>query len=300
MNGEKARIWGGFLIVSLVWGSTWLVIKLGIQTIPPFFAAGVRFCIAAAVLFAIVRARRLAVPLTRDARVLFVTMAVLSFGIPFALVYWAEQHIPTGLASVLFAAFPFWVAIFSQVFLKSEPIDAFKAAGIVLGFGGILLIFWGDFDISNPLAAWAMAAVITSTIMQAMMLIVVKKLGQEISPFVMNFAGMSMAGPFLLLMSFAVEPWTGMRWDATAVGSILYLALAGSILTFVSYYWLLKRIKAVYLSLTSFINPIVAVILGAIVLGETLDTSFALGASCVLAGILVANGRTLYARITSK
>lgn len=299
MNGERARIWGAFLIVSIVWGSTWLAIKMGIQTIPPFFAAGVRFCIAASVLFVIVRARGLSIPRTRDARVLFLSMAVLSFGIPFALVYWAEQYIPSGLSSVLFAAFPFWVAIFSQWLLKSEPIDAYKAAGIILGFWGIVLIFWGDFDVSNPLAAWAMGGVVLSTVMQAIMLIMIKKVGQPISPFVMNFAGMSIAGPLLLLLSFVSESWTGMLWNTTAVGSILYLALAGSILTFVSYYWLLKRVDAVYLSLTSFINPIVAVVLGALVLGEALYASFALGAACVLAGILIANGRTLYARVTS-
>jgi len=294
VSGEKLRIWFGFAVISTVWGSTWLVIKIGLETLPPFFSAGIRFVIAATVLYGIIRVRNLPIHRTADAKKLYLAMGVLSFSIPFALVYWGEQFIPSGLGSILFAAFPFWVAIFSHRFLKNEPIDGFKAAGIVLGFCGIIVIFWGDVDLGNPYAALGMAGMVISTIMQAYTLILIKKLGQPISPFVMNFVGMAIGAVALLGLSLLTERWGNVVWNTSSVGSILYLALFGSVLTFVSYYWLLKRIDAVYLSLTSFINPLVAVFLGAIVLGESLGPSVAAGAALVLLGILVANGKFFY------
>jgi len=298
MSGEKLKIWFGFFIISTVWGSTWLAIKIGITAIPPFLAAGVRFVIASFVLYVIIRVRGLKIVMTPDAKKLYVAMGVLSFTIPFALVYWGEQYIPTGLSSILFAAYPFWVALFSHFFLRSEPIDGFKAAGIVMGFLGILLIFWGDFDVDNPRAALGMGAMVCSTILQAYTLIVVKKLGQPISPFVMNFCGMVMASVALVLLSALTEGWGEIRWTLPAAGSVVYLAIVGSVVTFVTYYWLLKRIQAVYLSLTSFINPIVAVILGAVVLDETLGGSVAAGAAMVLAGILLANGKFFLGKLS--
>jgi drug/metabolite transporter (DMT)-like permease len=298
MSGEKLKIWFGFFIISTVWGSTWLAIKIGITAIPPFLAAGVRFVIASFVLYVIIRVRGLKIVMTPDAKKLYVAMGVLSFTIPFALVYWGEQYIPTGLSSILFAAYPFWVALFSHFFLRSEPIDGFKAAGIVMGFLGILLIFWGDFDVDNPRAALGMGAMVCSTILQAYTLIVVKKLGQPISPFVMNFCGMVMASVALVLLSALTEGWGEIRWTLPAAGSVVYLAIVGSVVTFVTYYWLLKRIQAVYLSLTSFINPIVAVVLGAVVLDETLGGSVAAGAAMVLAGILLANGKFFLGKLS--
>lgn len=296
MNSEKLKTWLGFFVISTVWGSTWLAIKIGVTTLPPFFAAGIRFVIASAVLYAIIRIRGLRVVMTPDAKKLYLAMGLLTFFISFALVYWGEQFIPSALGSILFASFPFWVALFSFL-LRTEPIDGFKGSGIVMGFLGIVLIFWGDFDIGNPLAGLGMAAMVVSTILQAYVLIIVKRLGHSISPIVMNFAGMAMGAAGLMLLSAATEGWADIRWNVPAALSILYLALMGSVLTFVTYYWLLKRVQAVYLSLTTFINPIVAVILGALVLDETLGASVAVGAAMVLAGILLANGKSLLEKI---
>jgi drug/metabolite transporter (DMT)-like permease len=297
MKSEKLKIWLGFFIISTVWGSTWLAIKIGVTLLPPFFAAGIRFVIASIVLYAIIRIRGLRVVVTPDAKKLYLVMGLLTFFISFGLVYWAEQHIPSGLGSILFASFPFWVALFAHFLLKNEPIDGFKGAGIVMGFLGIVLIFWGDFDIGNPLAGLGMAAMVISTVLQAYVLIVVKRLGHAISPIVMNFCGMATGATGLMLVSALTEGWADIRWNLPAALSILYLALMGSVLTFVTYYWLVKRVQTVYLSLTTFINPIVAVILGAVVLNESVGASLAVGAAMVLAGILVANGKGLLEKI---
>jgi drug/metabolite transporter (DMT)-like permease len=136
--------------------------------------------------------------------------------------------------------------------------------------------------------------------MQAFSLVMIKKYAQPVSPIALNFVGMSIAGLLLLAGGLIFEPIAGITWDAAAIGSILYLAVVGSVIAFVTYYWLLKRVEAVYLSLVSFINPIIAVVLGAIVLGETLAASVFAGAAFVFVGILIANGRQLYGRVVAQ
>ena len=296
MKRERVLIGIGFFIVCTVWGSTWLAIKIGLQDVPPFLGASVRFFIASAILFLILKARRLPIPFTPDARKVYLALGLLSFAIPYALVYWGEQYIESGLTSILFAAYPFWVALVSHLVLERERLDGYKLGGIIAAFLGLLLIFAGDMRMSGGNAVLAMAGILFATLCQAVSLVLIKKHGQPLSPFVMNFVGMSMGAVLLLGLALAVESSQRAQFSAQAVFSILYLAAFGSVLAFVSYHWLLKRVEALYLSLTSFINPIIAVVLGAAVLGEVLSLKIFAGASCVLVGILIANGRSLIAK----
>ena len=294
---DRFRVWVGFFIISTVWGSTWLAIKIGLTRVPPFLSAGLRFVVASAILFLIVKARRIPVPFDADAKKLYVVLSVLSYIVPFGMVYWGQQFISSGLSSILFAAYPFWVAVFSQVLLADERLTPFKLAGIVVGFVGLLIIFAGDMHLSDVDGFLGMTAVLLSTVVQGLALVLIKKYGQPVSPFAMNFVGMSWGAVGLLSLSALTENYDGLMWDGAAIGSVLYLAVFGSVLAFVTYHWLLKRTEAVYLSLVSFINPIVAVMLGAAILNETLTPSVFTGAIFVLLGILLANGRHLYSRL---
>jgi drug/metabolite transporter (DMT)-like permease len=145
-----------------------------------------------------------------------------------------------------------------------------------------------------------MAAIMTSTMTQGFALIMIKKYGQPVNPFAMNLVGMTIGAIFLTALGVAFERDRQSVFDGAAIGSILYLAAVGSVIAFVTYHWLLKRIEAVYLSLTTFINPIIAVILGAIVLGEMLSVMVFAGSGLVFAGILTANGKQLFGKIRAR
>lgn len=300
MKNEKLHIWLGLATISFIWGSTWLAIKVGLESVPPFLGVGLRFIIAGLILVVIVRVRNITIPLDRNAVMLYAILVFLSYAIPFGLVYWAEQHIPSGLASILFAGFPFWVGIFSHLSLPGERMTVFKLAGIVLGFAGLFIIFFEDIHWTDSYGLLGMIAILICTVLQALCTVIVKKHGQTMNPFAMNLVGMSGGGLLLFGLGISVESFGDIRWDAAAIGSILYLAAFGSVVAFVTYYWLLKRIEAVYLSLTTFINPIIAVILGAVILSEELAPAVLLGAGFVLAGILVANGKYFYEKILAK
>ncbi len=299
MKSERVKVWIGFVIVSWVWGSTWLAIKIGLGSVPPILGAGIRFMIAGAILFAIVRLRKLAIPVSAELRRLYVVLILLSYAIPYGVVYWCQQFIPSGLSSILFGAYPLWVALLSHIILANERLDGYKVTGIVLGFAGIIVIFSRDIHWADSNSFVGMLGILSTTLMQAFALVMIKKHGQPVSPFALNFVGMSVAGVLLFSAGLMFESLSSVVWDAAAIGSILYLSVVGSVIAFVTYHWLLKRVEAVYLSLVSFINPILAVILGAVVLKETLAAGVFLGAALVLCGILIANGRQLYAKVVA-
>ena len=297
MISERARVWIGFGLVSWIWGSTWLAIKIGLESVPPLMGSGLRFLIAGAILCSIVVWKKIEIPLTRDLRWMYVILILFSYALPYGIVYWCQQFIPTGLSSILFGAYPLWVALLSHFLLSNERLDGFKVAGITVGFVGVIIIFSRDVHWADSRGFLGMAGILSTTLMQAFGLVMIKKRFQAISPLAFNTVGMSVAGALLVLAGLLLERSATVVWDAAAVGSILYLSIVGSVIAFVTYHWLLKRVEAVYLSLVTFINPIIAVILGAIVLDETLAASVFAGAALVLVGILIANGRQLYAKI---
>lgn len=282
-----------YTLICLIWGSTWLAIKIGLETMPPLFAAGARFALASAVLYAYVRLSGIPIPFDRAMRKYYASVALYSFSVPFALVYWGEQHISSGLTSILFGIYPFSVALFSFLFLPDEKLNLSKIAGIVLGFAGVFVIFANDIRMNDTSAVWGMAAVVASAVMQAFSVIVIKKEGHAVSPFVTLLVPTAISAVFLLASSVMVEDLSALAFTPAAIGTIIYLALIGSIVTFVSYFWLLKHMEAVILALSAFVTPIIAVTLGVVLNNEALSSQTALGALFVLAGIVIANAADL-------
>lgn len=292
MKTGKALIVAGFVLISIIWGSTWLVIKIGLDSVPPFFGVAIRFTLAMMILACIMWIRKERLPMDRVALRSYLTLALLSFSFPFALVYWGEQHISSGLAAILFAMYPFVVAIKSHFFLPEEKLNAFKLIGIVSGFIGVLVIFWSDIRFSG-MNTEGMLAIVISTLFQGTALVMIKRTGKHISSTALSLGGMIGAVIVLFILAFSFENISDISFDEKGIGSILYLGTFGTVVTFLTYYWLLKRVEAVYLSLVTLVTPVIAVILGTLLLDEQLPARVFSGAGLILAGILIANGKDL-------
>jgi len=289
MSKLAAKIFLAYLALCLIWGSTWIAIRFGLESLTPMFSAGVRFSLASVIIFALMRIKNIPLQTDKVSLRLYLLMGFFSFVIPFGLVYWAQQFVPSGMAAVLFAVYPFWVVIFSYLRMPSEFIGFYKIFGTILGFTGIVVIFSDAFagDITNYLIG--MFAVVLSGTMQAWIAVSIKKFGNHLNSLSMNFIPMVIAGISMLVIAFLVEDLTTIRIDENAVLSILYLAFFGSVITFTTLYWLIKRINLVILSLIAFITPIVALILGYFIYSEVLSTRHFVGAAMVLTGVLWAN-----------
>lgn len=279
------------LIVALciIWGATWVVIKIGLGEAPPFYSAAFRFLLASGVLGLLVWAGHRRIPTNR--RTLFwvyFSGLFMYFG-SYAATYWAEQYINAALAAIIFGAFPFFVAIGAHLHLPDERLSLLKILGLVVGFGGIVVIFGGGLSIPDPNAWWAMFVMLLSPLASAVASIVVKKHLTKEDPFVLNFLQMTAGVVVLFAMASYHENIGDFRWSLVSIAAVAFLSLFGSAFTFVSYYHLLKTMEATKLSLIAFVTPIVAAILGWLVLGETPTLATVIGAVLVFVGIWIVN-----------
>jgi drug/metabolite transporter (DMT)-like permease len=289
MNKLAVKVFLAYAAMCLIWGSTWMAIRIGLESLTPIFSAGVRFSFASIIIYALMKIKNIQLQTDKESMRLYLLMGFFSFVIPFGLVYWAEQFVPSGMAAVLFAVYPFWVVIFSYLRIPNDVIGFYKIFGTVLGFAGIVIIFSDSFagDITNYLIG--MFAVVLSGTMQAWIAVSIKKFGHHLHSLSMNFIPMVIAGISMIAIGFVAEDLSGINFNEAAVLSILYLALFGSVITFTTFYWLIKRINLVILSLLAFITPIVALVLGFIFYNEDLSAQHFIGAALVLTGVFWAN-----------
>ncbi len=299
LNSESIKIAGAYVLICLLWGSTWLFIRLGLDSLNPIFSAGFRFSVAAILFFTIIKVRSTKLPLDRQAVMLYIAMGFFMFVFPFGFVYWAEQHISSGLTSVLFTIFPLAVVVFSRIFRVTKKINFYQVVGVFLGIAGIVVIFIEDISFKGENVILAMSLVLLSAVIQGLMQVFIKKYGDHLNPISMNFVPLVVAGISMITVSLFFEDFSHNTFNANAFISVGYLAVFGTIFTFTTYFWLLQRINIVILSLSSFITPIIALALGWLVINENLTFQAFIGSSLVLIGIIFANFKSLKKYLSS-
>jgi drug/metabolite transporter (DMT)-like permease len=280
----KARlVW---LILCGIWGSTWLFIKLGLADLPPLTFAGIRFVISLAILLPLVRIRRLPLPNGRASWWLLVVTGVLSFTLNYGLVFWAEQHISSGLAALLQATMPAFGLVLAHFHLPSERMTWVKISGVVLGVFGVGVVFSNQLAISGRQALMGCIAMVLSALFAAYSNVLVKAHGNNLNPAIIA-AGQMFFGLIPLLVIGVAFEGSPLRfhWSAMAIGCLLYLAVVGSVIAFLLYYWLMQKMDVTKTMLISLVTPVVAVILGMLALNEELSWRTLAGGAMIIAGI---------------
>lgn len=272
-------------LLCAIWGSTWIVIRAGLEDLPPFTSAAIRFALAALVMCGVAAALARREGGTPAPPWLVLTMGALNIATSFGAVYWAEQSLPSGLASVLFAVFPLLMAIAGHLALPGERLSWMHAAGFALGFSGVALLFHTDVALAGPGAGRAALVFLLSPVAVAIGTTCVKRYGGAVSSLKLNRDAMVVGAVLLALLAVAFERGRPVALTPRAIGSILYLALIGTVLTFAVYYWLLRSTPAYKLSIIPFVTPLVALALGAAFAGETVRASTVAGAALVFSGI---------------
>jgi drug/metabolite transporter (DMT)-like permease len=292
-NAGRGRLIGGFLLLTLIWGTTWAAIRIGLDGVPPFTGVAVRFAIAGTLLLALALA--LGVPLGRGRheKALWLANGILSFCLSYAIIYWSEQHIPSGLAAVLFATNPLFVAVLAHFLLAGERLAAAAVAGLVLGFAGVAVIYSDDLSLlGGPQVRLAALVMLVSPLVSAVATVAIKRWGRDVHPLSLSAVPMLIASLVMGAVALIVERHRPLVLDGRSVGALLYLAILGSAVTFTVYYWLLARVTATRLALLSYLIPIVAVAVGAALFDEPLRPRLLAGSVLVLAGVvIVSRGR---------
>ena len=273
--------------ICLIWGSTWLAIKVGLVGVPPFLGAGLRFLLSTLFVGLVLAGRRKRFQLTRDDKICVLSLGLLVFWLDYAAVYWAETRISSGLTAILFSTMPLMTSMLSAYWTRSETLSRRKVAGILVGVVGTALLFWPHERLGLQ-HALGMLAALGASLCAAINLVTMKRHGRHSDPFVLNFLGMGLGAACLLAMSAATETWSAASWSRSNALALLYLSVFGSVIAFWAYYSLIKKIDATIVSLTTLIFPIVALALGRVFLHETVTPLAVAGIATVLAGVAVA------------
>jgi drug/metabolite transporter (DMT)-like permease len=280
---RKTLVW---LILCLIWGSTWIFIKIGLSDLPPITFASARFLLSAAVVFAIIRIQRIPLPRTWTEWRLLALTGFLQFALNYSSVFWAEQYITSGLAALLQAMITVFGLVLAWIFLPSERITARKIIAVGIGVLGVAIIFIDQLKVENWMAFLGSAAIVFGSYCAAQASILVKAKAGGIHPASLLFGQMVCALPFILAYSFSVEGNPiKFQWSPVALVSVLYLSLVGTIAAFWLYYWLLSRIESTRAMMISLVTPLLAVLIGAVTVGERLPPQTFFGGMMIIGSI---------------
>jgi drug/metabolite transporter (DMT)-like permease len=291
MKPSRLLSFSTLVLLTAIWGTTWSMVRISLDGFPPLTSVALRFTVAVLLLavWGRLTGRVVFEPehrITPRHVAVWASQAVFNFTIPYSLVYWAEQWVPSGLVSVLFSTMPIFVVLGAWFILPEERLRPMAFFGLILGFAGIALIFSEDFSIlGGPQAAFASAIFLFSPASAAVGQVVVKRWGNDLPTFSLTLLPMASGAALLGGMAWWFE--RDLPWDPqpAAVGAILYLALVGTALAFTLYYWLFKHVTATNLSLITYATPVVAISLGITFLDEPMTLRLLAGAALVISGV---------------
>jgi drug/metabolite transporter (DMT)-like permease len=285
---RRFAIAAAFLTLCVVWSSTWLAIKVGLRDLPPISYAAIRFLIAIVVLLAVSIGRARLVPRSRAEYIILALTGVLMFGVNYALLFWGELHVSSGLAAVLQATIPIFGMVFAHLMLPSEPMRWQRFAGAFVALAGVAVICARLLDFSGPMAFWAGLGIVVGAAGAAYSNVLLKQRPIRLGPAMIAAWQMIFGTAPLLLIGWIVEGNPAQfHWTRMSIFCLLYLAIVGSALTFILLYWLLPQMQTTNLQTISLITPPGAIMLGWLVGGETFPLWSLLGACFVLAGVWI-------------
>ena len=263
-----------------------MAIKVGLRGAPPLTSIAVRMSIAAGIVLLILRVRHIPIPAERRFFGVGVFLGFFHIVLPYTLVYYGEQHISSGLAAVLYAAMPLVVAIIARATM-GERLTPRKILGIVAGMLGVAVIFSDSLHVGRNQALGA-AAVTVSMLAASVGSIATKRWAYGYHPVASLLLPFSVGGTVTWLLALAFEGPTSLRFDAVTWATILYLAAAGSVMAFSLFFFVMQHLNVTVVSYQTFIIPILAVLVGWAVLGESISARVAVGATMILAGVSLA------------
>jgi drug/metabolite transporter (DMT)-like permease len=274
-----------------MWGSSYLFIKLAVDSFGTFTLITLRLLIGAAFLWLVVLASRTPLPRDRRAYGHLIVMGVINIAIPFGLITWAEQSVDSALAAILNSTVPLLVIVIAPLFLPDEPIRLNGLVGLAIGFAGVVLI------VSPGLAGAAgtlagQLALLGSSLSYAVGNVYARRNVRGLPPMIPAVMQVTVALVLVGALALALErPWETSRPDLEGWFSIVWLGIFGSGLAYLAYFRLLSRWGATRTSLVAYLLPVVGIVLGYLVLQEPIDLSLIAGTALVIAGVALVNSR---------
>ncbi len=283
-----------FTLLSFIWGTTWIAIKITLEGIPPFLGATVRFVIAIVflLLFGWFSGVSLGIP-RKDYRVLL-TSAFFMYVFDYGFVYWGEQYLSAGVTAIFFATFPIFIGLFSSFVVKSEQLGRAQIAGTLFGFLGVFIIFHDQLMRThfNTQIILATIAIVLGAAGGALSTVLVKKHLHHVPTIPLTIHQMLWGAVFLGMLGILQGEISQVYLTKRVFYAVLYLGAIGSALAFASYYWLLKKISALTISFIIYITPVIALFIDRFLFGTTITWQIVLGSATIFSGITLSQWET--------
>lgn len=279
-----------FAIIYFVWGSTFLAIRIGVHEVPPFLLAAMRFAAAGIVLYGWMLIKGERNPTLRQ-WLSASLLALLIFVIDYGALFWAEQRVPSGLAAVMLATIPAFMALSEIILLRTQRLTIGLSLALIIGMCGVAVLVSRSLNLGGaPIDRAGAIALIVGAISWSIASALARKLPLPSSK-VMSSGAQMLAGGILLALAAAVRgEFRGFHPQEVSVGAwlaLLYLIVAGSIVGFTAYVWLLHHESPTKVGTYAYVNPVVAVLLGYFAGGEPLGARTIAGSLCVLASVVM-------------
>jgi drug/metabolite transporter (DMT)-like permease len=279
-----------YSIIYFVWGSTFYAIRVGVTQVPPLLFAALRFTPAGAALVAAMMISGVRLPRMREWGSI-VVIAFLIFAVDYGLLFWAEQRVPSGPAAVMMATIPAFMALAEIVMLGTQKMTLRLAAALAIGMGGVAILVSRSLNLGGaPIDFAGAASLIVGSISWSVASALSRKLPLPGSKVMSSGAQMLAGGVMLALISGVRGEWSGFAFSgisASARIACAYLAIVGSIIGFTAYVWLIHRESPTRVGTYAYVNPLVAILIGHFLGGESLGLRTVLGTACVLASVVV-------------
>lgn len=286
----KLKDWAAFIVLGVIWGSSFLWIKLALQEIGPFLLVAMRLLWALIGLVVVVALRRPVLPRDRSTWLKIALLGVTNTALPFLLITWGEKFIDSGVASILNGTVPLFTLIIAHLFLQDERMTVNRVVGLVGGFIGIVILMGRDVgEASFRSSLLGQLAVIAAAGLYASSSVFTRRQLSEVPPMIQSIGSVFVANMLLWLTTPIVEtpvilPHLPLTWIALA-----WLGVMGTCVAYLLFFYLIQSVGATRTTLVTYVIPVFGVLLGVIVLNEQLDWHLALGTALVVAGIWVVN-----------
>ncbi len=279
------------ILLAALWGPSFVFIKVGVETIPPLTLVFGRVALAAVLLYLVLRWQHGRLPDSLDTWKHISVVALVHNAAPFFLFAWGEQYVDSALASILNGTIPLFTILLAHLFTQDDHLTPAKVIGVLVGFGGMLVLVYPSFQGGVMATAWGVMALVLASFLYGVAIVYARNHLRGLPPLVAPTGQMIMASVYLLpLMLLWERPWQLPPPSMASIVSMLALAVFGTALAFIVYYRLLERAGASYLSMVAYMIPVFGIFFSVILLDEKLTGEMIVGGMLILLGVMIVNG----------
>lgn len=292
-----------FALVYVLWGSTYLAIRLSVEHLTPLLMGGLRFTAAGLMMLGYRAARGHRIAVCRRDLLRLVIIGVLLLVTSNVVVGWAETFISTGLAALLIAITPLWLLVLERISHGTDRLSRRGLAGIALGIIGVAILIWPDLSGHTKLGAgqlFGAGLVMWSSFSWASGSVLTRRWHMEVDPYTASGWQMLFAGIINSALAVAIGDLHRATWQASSLWAVVYLIFAGSLVGFTAYVWLLKNVPLSKVATYAYVNPIVALLIGCTLNGEKMDGYMIAGAAVVILSVILVTGAKVLQKATEE